>query len=486
MMISRRTFLSVGSTAAAAFAIRPFPRSLSEIGGLLGSHRTDFEALRASIKGSLILPTDPPYERARRVWGFNPRTDARPAAIVRCAEANDVVKSVTFAREHSIELAIRGAGHDILGASTCEGGLVVDLSAMKHIDIDAAQRTARVQPGVVSGELKAASAQSGLAPVLGCHPGVGVGGLTLGGGIGWFLGTHGAACDNLVSATIATADGKLLRASAAENSDLYWAIRGGGGNFGVATEFEFQLQPVTAVVGGVVAFRQTDVRAFLRFYRDYMKTAPDPLTVELSIFADPDPTIWAMVCWNGSPDAGERALRPLRTLAQPIADTIEPVPWARFLARMPQRTMRQTPNTYWRGGTLAALSDAAIDQFAKAIESAPDGWQLGLGHYMHGRICEVAEAATPFRRVVGNSTHFISASWGEPGAAASSMEWVDRTWGALHELADSGTYVNYLSEASEAAVKSSYGEHYARLATIKRRYDPDNVFHRNRNIRPAG
>lgn len=485
MPISRRTFLAASTTTAAAFAVHPLSRSIGDIGRLLASRRTDFEALRASIKGSLILPSDPPYERARRVWSFNPRTDAHPAAIVRCAETNDVVKSVAFAREHSLELAIRGGGHDILGASTCEGGLVIDLSAMKRIDINPSQRTARVQPGVVSGELKAATIQSGLAPVLGCNPSVGVGGLTLGGGIGWFLGTHGAACDNLLSATVATADGKLLRASAEENSDLYWAIRGGGGNFGVATELEFQLQPVNSVVGGVVAFRQSDVRAFLRFYRDYMKTAPDPLTVELSIFADPDPTIWAMVCWNGAADAGENALRPLRTFAQPIADTIEAVPWARFLARMPHRTMPQTPNTYWRGGTVAALSDAAINQFANAIESAPDGWQLGLGHYMHGRICEVAEAATPFRRAVGNSTHFISSSWREPGKAAGSMEWVDRTWGALHELADSGTYVNYLSEASEAAVKASYGEHYARLSTIKRRYDPDNVFHRNRNIRPA-
>jgi hypothetical protein len=195
--------------------------------------------------------------------------------------------------------------------------------------------------------------------------------------------------------------------------------------------------------------------------------------------------IWAMVCWNGAPDAGVRALRPLRTFAQPIADTIDVVPWARFLATMPQRTVRQTPNTYWRGGTLATLSDSAIDRFANAIESAPNGWQLGLGHYMHGRICAVAEAATPFRRMVGHSTHFISASWREPGEAASSMGWVDRTWRGLHQLADLGTYVNYLSEASEVAVKSSYGEHYARLTTIKRRYDPDNVFHRNRNIRPA-
>jgi FAD/FMN-containing dehydrogenase len=394
------------------------------------------------------------------------------------------VKSVAFARAQSLEIAVRGGGHDILGASTCDGGLVIDLSAMKRIDVDPTRRTARVDPGVVSGELKAATIASGLAPVLGCNPSVGVAGLTLGGGIGWFLGTHGAACDNLVSATIATAGGALLRASADSNPDLFWAIRGGGGNFGVATELEFQLHPIDVVVGGVVSFRQNDIRPFLRFYREFMHSAPDPLTVELSIFADPDPIIWAMVCWNGDANKGLDAIGPLRTFATPIADTIETIPWARFLARMPQRTMIATPNTYWRGGTSAALSDATIDQFAAAIESAPKGWQLGLGHYMHGRICESPVGATPFRRTLGHSTHFISSSWRDPSEAEPAMGWVDSSWTALHRLSNAGTYVNYLSESSNAAVKETYAAHYSRLSALKQRYDPDNIFHRNRNILP--
>ena len=476
MTISRRTFIEMAGLGAATVATRPFQWI---------APRSDFEALRASIKGSLILPVDGGYDRARRVWSFNPHTDARPAAIVRCADANDVVKSVTFAREQSLELAVRGGGHDILGASTCEGGLVVDLSAMKRIDIDPSRRHAHVGPGVLSGELKAAAVPFDVAPVLGCNPSVGVGGLTLGGGIGWFLGTHGAACDNLVSAAIVTADGALLRASADSNADLYWAIRGGGGNFGVATQLELQLHPVGNVVGGVVAFRPKDIRPFLRLYRSYMKAAPDALTVELSIFADPDPTIWAMVCWSGEPKSGLRVLEPLRRIESPVADTVEVVPWARFLAHMPQRTMLQTPNTYWRGGSLSELSDTAIDKFASSIERAPAGWQLGIGHYMHGRICQVPPAATPFRRTVGQSTNFISSSWGDPADADAHMRWVDSTWEELHRVSQTGTYVNYLSESSEAAVRASYGDHYARLATIKHRYDPDNVFHRNRNIRPA-
>jgi hypothetical protein len=216
-----------------------------------------------------------------------------------------------------------------------------------------------------------------------------------------------------------------------------------------------------------------------------MRAAPDPLTVELSIFADPDPTIWAMVCWSGATDSGLTILEPLRKFATPIADTIDTVPWARFLARMPQRTMIQTPNTYWRGGTLSELSDSAIDQLDDATHTAPKGWQLGLGHYMHGQICRVPTDANPFRRALGQSTHFISTSWRDPAEAAAAMKWVDTTWTALHQLQNPGTYVNYLSESSEESVRASYGEHYARLATLKRRFDPENVFHRNRNIRPS-
>jgi hypothetical protein len=217
-----------------------------------------------------------------------------------------------------------------------------------------------------------------------------------------------------------------------------------------------------------------------------MHAAPDPLTVELSMFADPDPIVWAMVSWNGDPNEGLSVLKPLRAFATPIADTIDVVPWARFLARMPERTRTLTPNTYWRGGTLSELSDGAIDQFEASIEAAPPGWQLGLGHFMHGRICKSPAGETPLRRAAGQSTHFVSSSWREPGEVGAAMQWVDSTWGALHQFRNSGTYINYLSETSDAAVRTSYGEHYTRLATIKRRYDPDNVFHRNRNIRPLG
>ena len=220
MTVSRRTFLAMSGTGAASVAARPLRHAIGRLGNLLASRGTDFEVLRASIKGSLILPSDAPYERARRVWSFNPTTDLRPAAIVRCAEANDVVKSVAFARAQSLEIAIRGGGHDILGALTCDGGLVIDLSAMKRVNVDPLRKTALVEPGVLSGELKAATVASRLAPVLGCNPSVGVAGLTLGGSIGWFAGTHGAACDNLVSATIATASGTVLRASADTNPDV--------------------------------------------------------------------------------------------------------------------------------------------------------------------------------------------------------------------------------------------------------------------------
>jgi FAD/FMN-containing dehydrogenase len=496
MPISRREFIQCAlSTSAAA----SFQGRFATLAAPWGNQPSPLDRLRASLKGQLILPTDLGYDSARRVWSFNPQTDLRPSVIARCADATDVQKAIRFAREQGLEIAVRSGGHDIRGASVCDRGVVIDLSTMKNIEMDATAQIAHAASGVLSGELSRTTAAADLAPVLGCNPGVGIGGLTLGGGFGFLLGTHGASCDNLLAAQIVTADGELLQVTADEHPDLFWAVRGGGGNFGVATDFTFRVHKIESLFAGVVAYRVNDVAPFLRFYRDFMVVAPDELVSELSIFPSGETiTIWALTVWNGDSSAGERALRPLRSFETPAADTIERVPLRRLFYRMPPRgaqpladsTARRPahsqglPNTYWRGGSAATLSDSLILNLSSALAGAPPGWQLGLGHYLHGLASRVPETATPLRRPRGQCTYFLSASWATPDGAAESMRWVDGAWRALETLAQTPTYVNYLSVDSEDAVRATYGANYDRLVQVKRAYDPHNVFHRNRNIRP--
>ena len=504
MAINRREFLvQAGLSVALARSGRaPIAWRIGELAERLGIPRDPLDALRASIKGQLILPDDSAFDSARRVWAHNPITDKRPSVIVRCADADDVAKAVRFARAQSLEVAVRSGGHDILGASVCDKGLVVDLSRMNAVTVDPVRRMATVQPGAVSGRLSRAGAANDMAPVLGCNPAVGVGGLMLGGGLGFFLGAHGAACDNLLAADIVTADGERVTASEIENADLFWAIRGGGGNFGVATRFDVALHETASVLGGVMAFRTKDLAAFLRAYRDIMARAADPLVVELSIFPERDVIgIWALTCWSGVPREGEAAIAALRAASTLTADTVETVPLRGLFGRMPKRepsTAREASATasprpdvgptdiYWRGGTVAKLSDDVIREMASAIDRAPRGWQLGIGHYMHGAVCRVATEATPLIRREGQAMYFLSASWDERGDAVAPMRWVDDSWTSIESVSRTPTYVNYLSVGTPEAVRATYGPHYDRLASIKRRYDPENVFHLNRNIRPAG
>jgi FAD/FMN-containing dehydrogenase len=452
--------------------------------------RSLVEGLRARITGQLIVPDDPGYEQARKPISFNPTTDHHPQVIVRCATREDVAGAVVFAHEHALEVAIRSGGHDVLGASVCDG-MVIDLSALKKTAIDPVRRTAHVESGVRSWELNGAAQVIGLAAVLGCHPGVGVAGLTIGGGLGWFLGKHGASCDQLLGADVITAEGKAVRASKSENPDLYWALRGGGGNFGIATALDLQLHPVNEVLGGVLVLR-ADVAGFLRFYSSFMQAAPAELTVEISIIPGKEPSIIAITCWSGDTARGEAVLKPLRSFGSPLADWIGQVPYARLTNRMsevgPLLGLRQPQSSgpgynYWRGGSLHRINSACGEQIAAAIGLAPEGCSLGVGHYMHGRVCQVARHETPLIRTAGQVTYFINASWNEPNRSEAHMQWVDRSWAAMKTFSSGGAYINYLSIDEQTAVQESYLENYSRLVQIKRRYDPSNFFHRNRNIR---
>jgi FAD binding domain/Berberine and berberine like len=485
MPISRRDFIACAGIVAIGSVCRP--------DGLVELQADRFAQFRNKFKGTIILPGDVEYDRARAPASFNPRTDKRPWVIARCMNADDIVSALEFARTESLEVAVRSGGHDPLGASVCEG-IVIDLSQMKSIVIERERATARVEPGVRTTDLNTATSSHGLAAVLGCHPSVGVAGLTLGGGLGWFLRRFGAACDNLISADVISADGKLRHASEDENADLFWALRGGGGNFGIVTSLKYQLHPVDQVLGGLIAFR-SDVVPFLHFYRDFMKAAPDASVAEISIVMVNQPTILCRVCWSGNMADGDRVLRPLRQFGPPVADAISPVSYAHLTDRpRPEFSIRVfgpppavAPSSgitydYWKGGTLKELKDQPIEQIASAFANSSRGMSIGIGHHMHGQICKVPNGATPLTRTSGQFTYFLDANWRNPARAEAAMAWVDESWSAMQQFSSIG-YVNYLSSDSEKSVQAAYRGNYQRLVALKRKYDPANVFHLNRNIR---
>ena len=470
MAMARRVFLAAGTASALAGVARRAPPA-------------PIERLKSRLKGGLVLRDDPAFEALRRVAGFNPRTDQRPIAIARCADADDVARSIAAARASGLDLAVRAGGHDVMGASNCAGGLVIDLRPMTQIQIDAPKRLARVGAGVISGDFNRAAGEADLAPVLGCNPAVGVAGLTLGGGLGWLLGAHGAACDHLRAAELITADGKRLHVDAHSHPDLFWALRGGGGNFGVVTGFDFELVPLREVLGGPIAFRLGPPGAFadlLRRYRDLMLDAPDQLAIELSTFYLDEPIIAALVCWCGPLNESERVAARVRSLGAPVFDHVRSVAFA----HLADQSGGAPPNLYWRGASLDALSDAAADAFEAQVRAAPPGWSFGLGHVMHGAVVRVAQGKTPFVRQPGRMAYFLGAGWSGPTGGRERMAWVDSAMAAMAPWSSRATYVNYLSDDRPAAVQAAYGPNYARLRAIKRRYDPDNVFRRNRNIRP--
>lgn len=487
--LSRRRFLAEAGRLTATLAI-----------SLDSDH--PFSELDAELDGDLLLPSSPRYDELRRVASFNPLTDEHPAAIARCASQADVARSVVFATERDLEIAVRSGGHDILGASVCDGGLVIDLSAMKSIQVDSRARSLRCGPGLRAGEVERATQPFGLAAALGCNPVVGISGLTLGGGIGWFAGKYGATCDNLIRAEVVGADGQIRRASREENPDLFWALQGGGGNFGIVSSLAYRLHPVTQVLGGLLAYPIGQLRDVLRVYRELLAGSPDELTVEISIQTLAEPLIMAVVCHAGDPVAGERVIGPLRRLG-PVGDSVGLVDYARLTERPGVGfalqamgllgTLEMIPRSFgsppayghWRGASLPNLDDTAIDEFGNATAGAPQQWSIGIGHYLHGAICRRPTEETPLLRPPGRFTFFFSADWRKPHEAEGAMSWVDTSWRRLANRGSAGGYVNYLSDDSPSAVRAAYGEHYGRLAHIKRVYDPDNVFHRNRNIIPA-
>jgi FAD/FMN-containing dehydrogenase len=445
---------------------------------------SELRELRKALHGRVLTPADAGYEAARRV--YNATVDRRPALIVRCAGPGDVRAAVAFSAARGWHPAVRGGGHGVAGHAVCDGGMVIDLSPMKGVRVDPAARTARAEGGVTWGELDRATGAFGLAAPGGIVSTTGIAGLTLGGGVGWLVRHHGLACDNLLSAEVAAADGRLLAASADEHPDLFWALRGGGGNFGVVTSLTYRLHPVGTVLGGMVLHPRGRAREVLRFYRDFAPAAPDALTTSLGLMTSPDgvPLVALVACWSGPPAEGEAAVRQLRAFGPPLEDRIALLPFPR-MQRLMDDAFPAGRRNYWKSDFLRGLPDEAVDAVVEHAARAPSPHTAVLLESYTGAAARVAGDATAYpHRSAPFNLHLFSAWTGAEGDAAN-VAWTRSAWEALRPFSTGGSYVNFLGDEGEERVRAAYGPNHARLAEVKGAYDPGNLFRRNQNVRPA-
>jgi FAD/FMN-containing dehydrogenase len=450
-------------------------------------------SLAGRMAGTLVTPNDREYDTARAVW--NAMIDRTPGLIARCINADDVMHGVAFAREHRLRVAVRGGGHNIAGNAVCDGGLVLDLSPMKSIEVDPAKRTARAAPGVLLGEFDNATQAHGLATPLGINSTTGIAGLTLGGGFGWLSRTYGLTIDNLIGADVVTADGRRLRASATSNPDLFWGVRGGGGNFGVVTSFEYRLHPVgPEVLAGLVVHPFADAKALLREYRRLTATAPDELTVwVVTRKAPPLPFLPAeyhgkevlvlAMCYSGNVAEGEKAAKPFRAIGTPIADVVGPMPFVGWQTAFDPLLTPGVRN-YWKSHNFPDLPDGAIDAVLKYAGELPSPHSEIFIGQMGGATSRVAPDATAYEHRDAAFVLNVHTRWETKEEDQRCIAWAREIFNATRPFATGGVYVNFMPEDETNRIESAYGKNFKRLIELKRKYDPENLFRMNQNIRP--
>jgi len=463
-------------------------------GGTLPSTEA-LDALRAELRGVLCLPGEPGYDEARTIW--NAMIDRRPGAIVRAAGAADVVRAVRFARDHDLLLSVRGGGHNIAGNAVADGGLMIDLTRMKSVRIDPVRRTAWVEPGVTLGEFDKEAQTFALATPLGINSTTGVAGLTLGGGFGWLSRKHGLSVDNLLGADVVTANGELVHASETENPDLFWAIRGGGGNFGVVTSFEFRLVPVGPLVhAGLIIHPLARAKAALEAYAKAMPSAPEDLTVWIVMrkapplpFLDPryhgTEILAFAVCYHGEPEKADQALGLVRSIGQPIAEFLGPMPFVAW-QQIIDPLLAPGARNYWKSHNFKALTSGMMDvmiEFANRLPS-PE-CELAFAQ-LGGAINRVPADATAYpHRDIAYLLN-IHTRWTDASRDQACIAWARELYDRMAPHATGSIYVNFIPEdESQRLVASAYGSNFARLAKLKTKYDPTNLFQRNSNIQPA-
>jgi len=439
------------------------------------------------FSGELLRPGDAGYEEARRV--HNGMVNKRPALIARCRGVADVADVIKLARGLGLEVAVRGGGHNVAGRATVDGGLMVDLARMKGIHIEESRRTVRAQGGVTWAELNRETQLHGLAVTGGVISTTGIAGLTLGGGIGWLMGKHGLALDNLLSVELVTAEGQVVRASAEEHPDLFWAVRGGGGNFGVVTSFEYRLFPVGPMItGGLIAYPIESAREMLRFYRDLTASLPDELAVAATLVHAPDGSgtkLAAMVaCHCGSLAEGDTAMRLLKEFGSPVMDALGPMPYCQLNSMLDDGYPKGALN-YWKSSFLAGLTDDAIDVMVEHFVSCPTPMGQVLLEHFHGEATRVGATDTAFPHRMPGYNFLVLSQTMDPAISDRCTAWVRQTYTEMEPFIAPARYVNYLDDDDTGdSVPAAYGPNYRRLQQVKTEYDPGNFFHLNQNIHP--
>lgn len=440
-------------------------------------------SLRASMSGAVVVPGDAEFEKARRIW--NASADRRPALIALCQGTSDVQRTLALATDAGLPVAIRSGGHSVAGFSTCDDGIVIDLSNLKAVTVDTEMRVARADAGVTLGEFDRATQEHGLATTMGIVSMTGITGLTLGGGLGWLMRKHGLACDNLLSAEIVLADGTQVTANEEDNPELLWGLRGGGGNFGVVTSLEYRVHPVGPVVfGGGLPFPAARGRDLLHFYRDFTSSAPDELTTYAAFTAGPDgaPVAAMAACYSGDIQEGERLLAPARSaVGPPLMDGLGPLPYLQLQSRI-DASYPPGHYHYWRSCFLDELTDEVIDILLDRRNDSPAPPLLEIVIEQMGGAIRAGDGAFAHREAAYDV--LIDANWENPEDGERCVAWARETAAALEPYARGG-YVNYEPDSGNGTARSTYGRSGARLRSLKSRYDPQNVFRLNQNITPS-
>ena len=442
------------------------------------------EELKKQVRGEVLQPSDSGYDEARSI--YNAMIRRRPAAIVLCSGTADAAAGVQFAREHDLPLSIRGGGHNVAGNAVCDGGVMLHMGKLKGVRVDVKNRTAAAQPGVTLGDYDRATNSHDLVTPMGVVSRTGIAGLTLGGGLGWLMGKHGLACDNLMSAEVVTTDGKTVQASETENSDLLWGLRGGGGNFGIVTEFRYRLHPLEPTIAGLLIYPLEKAKEVLRFYREITPQCPDELAVAAALLNTPDgiPVSALVVCYHGDPQRGEKVLAPIRAFGPPVADMVGPVPFIQhqslFDASYPPGQFH-----YWKAGFMNSLPEEAMDVAMEHFAHRPSPLTSLMFEHLHGAASRVPADATAFAHRFNHYNFSAFGVWKDSRDNDVNRRWVQDFWQDARKYLSGRAYVNYLGQEGADRVREAYGPNYERLAALKKKYDPTNFFRLNQNIPPA-
>jgi FAD/FMN-containing dehydrogenase len=449
--------------------------------------REAVEGLRAQFSGEVLEASDPGYDAARAI--HNGLIDKRPTLIARCLNSADIADAVRFGRSEGLEISIRGGGHNPAGKAVTSGGLMIDLAAMRGTYADPMRRRARVQGGANWNDYNRATAQHGLASTGGVVSTTGVAGLTLGGGLGWLMGRFGMASDNLRSVELVTAEGEVLQVDDDSDPELFWGLRGGGGNFGVAASFEFEVYPIDIVLGGIVAYPLSEALRVLAPYQEITADPPDELVSFFGLVHAPDGSgnkiVAVPVCYCGEISAGEPLVAPVRSAGTPAVDLIGPMPYAALNTMLDGAYPRGARN-YWRSAFLKELNDEVLGVLVDAFERVPSPMTSILIEHFHGAVTRVDPTATAYPHREPGYNFAITGEWLDPADDDANIEWIRATFDAVAPYTANAVYMNYLGDDEGERVRAAYGPNWDRLVTLKRRWDPDNVFHLNQNIAPSG